>query len=77
MEPHRKDQQKALEPGGTPKPKRFRIVKLEERIAPSKGPTHGPHCGTGDTCGSCPCNSIGTGCTACTCLGNTCGCPVY
>jgi hypothetical protein len=37
MEPHREGQQKGLEPGATPKPKRFRIVKLEERIAPSKG----------------------------------------
>jgi hypothetical protein len=37
MEPHREEQQQALEPGVTPKPKRFRIVKLEDRIAPSKG----------------------------------------
>jgi hypothetical protein len=36
MEPHREEPQKAL-PGAGPKPKRFRILKLEERIAPSKG----------------------------------------
>jgi hypothetical protein len=34
MEPHREEEPKALEPGATLKPKRFRIVKLEERIAP-------------------------------------------
>ncbi len=40
MEPRREDLHKALEPGARPKPKRFRIVKLEERIAPSsKGGT--------------------------------------
>jgi hypothetical protein len=37
MEPHREDQPKALEPSAEPKPKRFRIVKLEERIAPTQG----------------------------------------
>jgi hypothetical protein len=37
MEPHREEQSKALEPGAEPKPKRFRIVKLEERIAPQTG----------------------------------------
>jgi hypothetical protein len=37
MEPHRKDQHKTLEPSAGRKPKRFRIVKLEERIAPGHG----------------------------------------
>jgi hypothetical protein len=37
MEPHREEPQQAPEPGAEQKPKRFRIVKLEERIAPSKG----------------------------------------
>jgi hypothetical protein len=36
MEPHR-EEQKAPEPSAEQKPKRFRIVKLEERIAPSRG----------------------------------------
>jgi hypothetical protein len=37
MDPHREEAQKALPPGAEPKPKRFRIVKLEERIAPKGG----------------------------------------
>jgi hypothetical protein len=36
MEPHREKPQKAPEPGAEQKPKRFRIVKLEERIAPGQ-----------------------------------------
>ena len=36
MEP-RREEQKAPQPGAKQKPKRFRIVKLEERIAPAKG----------------------------------------
>jgi len=35
MEPHRQKQQDALQPGAGQKPRRFRIVKLEERIAPA------------------------------------------
>jgi hypothetical protein len=46
MEPHREEQQKALETSATRKPRRFRIVKLEDRIAPSKGGG-----GTHNTCG--------------------------
>jgi hypothetical protein len=38
MEPHREEEPKALEPGARLKPKRFRIVKLEERIAPTWPP---------------------------------------
>ncbi len=37
MEPHREEPQKASDAKVEQKPKRFRIVKLEERIAPSKG----------------------------------------
>ena len=50
MEPHREEQQKAPPPGAEQKPKRFRIVKLEERIAPSHGGNGGTH-GNKDTCG--------------------------
>ncbi len=46
MEPHREGEPKALEPSATPKPKRFRIIKLEERIAPSKGGGGTHNCGT-------------------------------
>jgi len=45
MEPHR--EQKALQPGAEQRPKRFRIIKLEERIAPKKG-HHGRGSQTGD-----------------------------
>jgi hypothetical protein len=40
MEPHR-EQPKAARPRPEEKRKRFRIVKLEERIAPTKGGTSG------------------------------------
>jgi hypothetical protein len=40
MEPHREEPQKALQAGAAPKLKRFRIVKLEERIAPNNGHRH-------------------------------------
>jgi hypothetical protein len=52
MEPHREEPQRALQPGAEQKPKRFRIVKLEERIAPSNGGTHGNKytCGCTSTC---------------------------
>ena len=42
MESGRDKPQKALEPSAEQKPKRYRIVKLEERVAPSKG-GNGPH----------------------------------
>ncbi len=43
MEP-RREQQKAPPPGA--EPKRFRVIKLEERIAPDKGgaKTYDPKC---------------------------------
>jgi hypothetical protein len=58
MEPVLEEKTKALEPSATPKPRRFRIVKLEERIAPSKGGN-----GTHNTCGSClTCGTCADGC---------------
>ncbi len=36
MEPHREEEHKPTPPSAGPKPKRFRIVKLEERIAPGQ-----------------------------------------
>jgi len=44
MEPDRDEEQKALQPSDEPKLKRFRIVKLEERIAPNAGRTHHLSC---------------------------------
>ncbi len=47
MEPRHEEQQKALGSGAEQKPRRFRIVKLEERIAPAKGGNgHNTHPGT-------------------------------
>jgi hypothetical protein len=37
MEPRREQNQKAPQPGSERKPRRFRIVKLEERIVPING----------------------------------------
>ncbi len=37
MEPHREEEPKALEDSAKQQPRRFRIVKLEERIAPESG----------------------------------------
>jgi len=46
MEPGR-EEQKALGPGAEQKPRRFRIIKLEDRIAPAKGGgTNGANCYT-------------------------------
>ncbi len=60
MEPDRQDRQKALQPSAGQKPNRFRIVKLEERIAPSKG--------GGQKTAATVCT-----CGAATCLCGTCG----
>lgn len=54
MEPQR-EEPTAPKPPPEQKPKRFRIVKLEERIAPNKGGNGSNHtcalCGvSGDTC---------------------------
>jgi hypothetical protein len=61
MEPHREDQT-VLPSGAERKPKRFRIVKLEERIAPKQGGK-----GTNNTCGA----------IATCALGCTYTCPPY
>jgi hypothetical protein len=54
MEP-RREEQKALQPVAAPQPIRFRIVKLEERIAPTnvqpKGGTYTCYPGSDLTCG--------------------------
>jgi hypothetical protein len=54
MEPHRKEPQKAPDPSTEQKPRRFRIVKLEERIAPTKGGKvsqgHATRCGCTECC---------------------------
>jgi hypothetical protein len=46
MESRREERSKARDPSATPKPKRFRIVKLEDRIAPrgGSGNTHQRTC---------------------------------
>jgi hypothetical protein len=44
MEP-RREEQKALESSAGRKPRRFRIVKLEERIAPAQGGKGTQNCG--------------------------------
>jgi hypothetical protein len=50
MEPQREEQKKPAEPRPEEKPKRFHLIKLEERIAPKMG--NGPktnNCGGNDT----------------------------
>jgi hypothetical protein len=50
MEP-RREQPTPPNPGPEEKRKRFRLVRLEERIAPGgKGPKHTHDCGTALTC---------------------------
>jgi hypothetical protein len=44
MEPHREEQPKAPPPNAERKPKRFRIIKLEDRIAPTSSGTVNAHC---------------------------------
>jgi hypothetical protein len=51
MEP-RREELKAPKPRTEEKPKRFRIVKLEERIAPAKGGNGTKNCGLSVT--GCP-----------------------
>jgi len=67
MEPHREEEPKALEPSAAPKLKRFRIVKLEERIAPGAGGKVTHKCPSGAyTCafGTCGCTGNGGNCTS-------------
>jgi hypothetical protein len=60
MEP-RREEPKAAKPPSEQKPKRFRIVKLEERIAPSKG---GGKTDNGNSCHTtCTCGCITVGCS--------------
>ncbi len=64
MESHREEQPKKPETRGEPKPRRFRLVKLEERIAPAKGYANGTHknCAPTDTCWcTCTCTICGGG----------------
>jgi hypothetical protein len=72
MEPRREESQKALEPSAAQKPKRFRIVKLEERIAPRRGGN-----GTNNGCGGGGTHGGATACgvTCPTYLQTLCGCP--
>jgi hypothetical protein len=45
MGPRREEQRKP-EPRGEPQPKRFRLIRLEERIAPGGYQSHGKGCAT-------------------------------
>jgi hypothetical protein len=57
MEPRREEQQKLPPPGAERKRRHFRIVKLEERIAPTKG-GNTKNCYHSFTCGgTCACSS--------------------
>jgi hypothetical protein len=47
MEPRREPELNGPEPTGEQKPRRFRIIKLEERIAPKGGKLTKKYC-TGD-----------------------------
>lgn len=68
MQPNREDQQKSLESNGEKRPNRFRIIKLEERIAPNKGGNTNKH--------GCPSVVCTQGCSAinlsCQCTYNFC-----
>jgi hypothetical protein len=44
MEPHREERQKSPPPSTEEKKKRFRIVKLEDRIAPKAGGNRTNNC---------------------------------
>ncbi len=60
MEPRREEPQNVMEPSAERKPKRFRIIKLEDRIAPNN---YTPH-GTANTgkCYTAGCTGHGTHC---------------
>jgi hypothetical protein len=53
MEP-RREEAKVATPHGGQKPKRFRLVRLEDRIAPCKG-GNGTHNCVASNCGTCFC----------------------
>ena len=65
MEAHDDRQQKDEAPrDGKERKRRFRIVKLEERIAPGANNTHG-HCSGALDCirtHTCRCDTVGPGC---------------
>jgi hypothetical protein len=63
MAPHREEQNKAPPPGAEQKSRRFRIVKLEDRIAPAKGGNTN-NCSKLHTCFNtyCGCYTPGIGC---------------
>ncbi len=65
----RREEQPQAPPSAQPKPKRFRVVKLEERIAPSKGGNGtNNYCGTaGNTCNYCITDSCYSGRANCEC----------
>jgi hypothetical protein len=68
MEPH-PEERTAPPPSAEQKPKRFRIVKLEDRIAPNRGgigTNNGCYSGHGTVCPT----AYGPACP-----GNTSGCP--
>ncbi len=46
MEPREQDQKQTAQTRTQEKPRRFRIVKLEERIAPTQGGNGTNNCGT-------------------------------
>ncbi len=60
MEPREQDQKQSAQTHSQEKPRRFRIVKLEERIAPSQGGNGTNNCSvycyndTGTCTGTCP-----------------------
>jgi hypothetical protein len=63
MEPRREDQ-KPREARGEPKPKRFRLIRLEERIAPGQGGnSRGVGCNHGYGNGTGTYTTSGTFCT--------------
>jgi hypothetical protein len=67
MEPVHEEKTRTLEPSATRKPKRFRIVKLEERIAPRRGGN-----GTNHICGGSGGSGYAVGCGHSN--GSTCAC---
>jgi hypothetical protein len=69
MQPQNEEQPQATEPGTGKKPKRFRIVKLEDRIAPSKGGNTN-NCSKLQSCFNTWCGCSGYG----PCSAFTCGC---
>jgi hypothetical protein len=55
MEPRKEENQEPRKETTETKPRRFRIVRLEERIAPGGGKGNGSKLSCGITCKKCPC----------------------